>query len=254
MTAPVEPIGYEPSAVESRWRQRWAERGTHQADLTHGARPFYALMMFPYPSAEGLHVGNLFAFTGSDIYGRFQRLQGHTVLRADRVRRVRHPLGELRAEGGRAPDGTDPAQHRQLPPPARPRGADGRLDALGRHHRARLLQVDAVGLPAALKRGLAVQEEGGGELVPVAARRCWPTSRWRAASASAAAPPVEQRVLEQWFFRITRLRRAAARQPRRRSTGPRPRAQAQRNWIGRCEGAELRFRVLDPRAAPAAPP
>ena len=42
-------------------------------------RPFYALMMFPYPSAEGLHVGNLFAFTGNDIYGRFQRLQGHTV-------------------------------------------------------------------------------------------------------------------------------------------------------------------------------
>ena len=35
--------------------------------------------MFPYPSAEGLHVGNLFAFTGNDIYGRFQRLQGHTV-------------------------------------------------------------------------------------------------------------------------------------------------------------------------------
>src|SRR5688500_19720327 len=38
-----------------------------------------ALMMFPYPSAEGLHVGNLFAFVGNDIYGRFQRLQGHNV-------------------------------------------------------------------------------------------------------------------------------------------------------------------------------
>ena len=36
-------------------------------------------MMFPYPSAEGLHVGNIFAFTGADIYGRFQRLQGYDV-------------------------------------------------------------------------------------------------------------------------------------------------------------------------------
>jgi len=35
--------------------------------------------MFPYPSAEGLHVGNLYAFTGNDIYGRFQRMQGHEV-------------------------------------------------------------------------------------------------------------------------------------------------------------------------------
>ena len=74
-----EPIGYDPRAVEARWRTRWAERGTHHPDLAHGKDPFYALMMFPYPSAEGLHVGNLFAFTGNDIYGRFQRLKGHTV-------------------------------------------------------------------------------------------------------------------------------------------------------------------------------
>lgn len=74
-----EPLGYDPSAVEARWRQRWAERGTHQTDLAHAKKPYYALMMFPYPSAEGLHVGNLFAFTGCDIYARFQRLQGHSV-------------------------------------------------------------------------------------------------------------------------------------------------------------------------------
>lgn len=80
MTASVpEPIGYDPTAVEARWRERWAKRGTHRTDIAHGERPFYALMMFPYPSAEGLHVGNLFAFTGCDIFARFQRLQGYTV-------------------------------------------------------------------------------------------------------------------------------------------------------------------------------
>ncbi len=36
-------------------------------------------MMFPYPSAEGLHAGNMFAFTGSDVYGRFKRMQSHDV-------------------------------------------------------------------------------------------------------------------------------------------------------------------------------
>jgi hypothetical protein len=75
----TEPSGYDPAAIEKKWQTRWEERGTNHTDLTGGARPFYALMMFPYPSAEGLHVGNLFAFTGNDIYGRFQRLQGHTV-------------------------------------------------------------------------------------------------------------------------------------------------------------------------------
>src|SRR4051812_7824838 len=74
-----ESAGYSPAAIERKWQARWRERGTNHTDLARGERPFYALMMFPYPSAEGLHVGNLFAFTGSDIYGRFQRLQGHTV-------------------------------------------------------------------------------------------------------------------------------------------------------------------------------
>ena len=35
--------------------------------------------MFPYPSAEGLHVGNMYAFTGADIYGRYKRMQGNDV-------------------------------------------------------------------------------------------------------------------------------------------------------------------------------
>ncbi|HEX2718026.1 MAG TPA: class I tRNA ligase family protein, partial [Gemmatimonadaceae bacterium] len=71
--------GYDPAAVERKWQERWSSRRTNTPDLARGERPFYQLMMFPYPSAEGLHVGNLYAFTGNDIHGRFKRLQGHTV-------------------------------------------------------------------------------------------------------------------------------------------------------------------------------
>ena len=98
---PDEGTSYDPIAVERKWQRRWQERRTNEPDLKAAASPFYALMMFPYPSAEGLHVGNLFAFTGNDIYGRFQRLQGHTVFEPHGLRRVRHPLRELRAEGRR---------------------------------------------------------------------------------------------------------------------------------------------------------
>ena len=70
---------YDPAAIEAAWQARWAERRTNEPDLDRPARPFYNLMMFPYPSAEGLHVGNMFAFTGADIHGRFQRLVGNTV-------------------------------------------------------------------------------------------------------------------------------------------------------------------------------
>ena len=78
MSDAVTPI-YDPAAVEAKWQARWAERRINEPDLDGAAKPFYNLMMFPYPSAEGLHVGNMFAFTGADIYGRFKRLQGYDV-------------------------------------------------------------------------------------------------------------------------------------------------------------------------------
>src|ERR1035437_9608048 len=73
------PVAYDPAAIERKWQARWQAEGTNSPDIAGARRPFYALMMFPYTSAEGLHVGNLFAFTGNDIYARFQRLQGLDV-------------------------------------------------------------------------------------------------------------------------------------------------------------------------------
>src|ERR1041384_5750258 len=70
---------YDPASLEAKWQTHWADHHTNEPDLDRAPRPFYNLMMFPYPSAEGLHVGNMFAFTGADIYGRFKRLQGYNV-------------------------------------------------------------------------------------------------------------------------------------------------------------------------------
>ena len=70
---------YDASAVEARWQRTWAERGDYRTDLESGERPFYNLVMFPYPSAEGLHVGHMVPYSGSDIYGRWRRLHGDNV-------------------------------------------------------------------------------------------------------------------------------------------------------------------------------
>jgi len=70
---------YDPGIVETRWRARWEEQRTNGVDIESASRPYFNLMMFPYPSAEGLHVGNVFAFVGCDIHGRFRRLQGWDV-------------------------------------------------------------------------------------------------------------------------------------------------------------------------------
>ncbi|HEX8965605.1 MAG TPA: leucine--tRNA ligase [Patescibacteria group bacterium] len=74
------PAKYEPTILEEKWQKVWEEKGVYHVDIENAKNPFYNLMMFPYPSAEGLHVGNMYAFTGTDIYGRFQRMNGKDVL------------------------------------------------------------------------------------------------------------------------------------------------------------------------------
>jgi len=70
---------YNPSEIETKWQKIWNQKGTYKVNLDKAKKPFYNLMMFPYPSAEGLHVGNMYAFAGSDIYGRFMRMKGFDV-------------------------------------------------------------------------------------------------------------------------------------------------------------------------------
>jgi leucyl-tRNA synthetase len=70
---------YQPGATEKHWQSVWQQTRLHEVDLSAAERPFFNLMMFPYPSAEGLHVGNVFAFTGADIYGRWQAMSGQDV-------------------------------------------------------------------------------------------------------------------------------------------------------------------------------
>ena len=73
---------YDAQAIENKWQAEWARRGTNtftEAQIHAAEEPFYNLMMFPYPSAEGLHIGNIYAFTGADVHGRYWRLRGKTV-------------------------------------------------------------------------------------------------------------------------------------------------------------------------------
>lgn len=72
---------YNHLKTEKNWQKRWLTEKIYEPDFENpkGRGKFYNLMMFPYPSAEGLHVGNMYAFTGSDIYGRFKRMQGYDV-------------------------------------------------------------------------------------------------------------------------------------------------------------------------------
>lgn len=70
---------YNHTSIEKKWQDVWEKNKDYITDIKSAKNPFYNLWMFPYPSAEGLHAGHAFASTGSDIYGRFMRMNGKDV-------------------------------------------------------------------------------------------------------------------------------------------------------------------------------
>ncbi len=233
---------YHPDAVEAKWQARWADWRTNEPDLDRPAKPFYNLMMFPYPSAEGLHVGNMFAFTGSDVFGRFKRLQGYDVF---------EPIGfdafGIHSENYAIKMGVNPSEliprnidnfRRQL------RRVGGMFD--WRHE---LSTTD----PGYYKwtQWIFLQLLKAGKAYKKAAAVNWcPKDKTVLANEQVingrcerCESLVEQRTLEQWFFRITDHadRLLANLDDPSKMDWSDTTTVAQRNWLGRSEGAELDF-------------
>ena len=73
-------MDYNFSEIEKKWQAEWAKAGTYKVSNQSDKQPFYVLDMFPYPSGAGLHVGHPLGYIASDIYSRYKRLQGFNVL------------------------------------------------------------------------------------------------------------------------------------------------------------------------------
>ena len=73
------PLPYDAHEIESRWQTRWDADCLYDIDRQIEAPVFTNLVEFPYPSGDGLHVGHVFKYGGADVFGRYQRMRGHSV-------------------------------------------------------------------------------------------------------------------------------------------------------------------------------
>ena len=98
-------MSYNHRAIEKKWQNYWEENHTFKTLEREGHPKFYALDMFPYPSGQGLHVGHPEGYTATDAVSRMKRSQGYDVL---------HPMGwdafGLPAEQYALDTGNDPAE------------------------------------------------------------------------------------------------------------------------------------------------
>ncbi len=232
---------YNPKAIEPKWQAYWEENRTFRVDIDPTKKKFYALDMFPYPSGAGLHVGHPEGYTATDILCRYKRMNGFNVL---------HPMGwdsyGLPAERYAMRTGIHPAvtTRRNIENFRRQVRRLGfsydwsRELATTDPDYVRWTQWIFLKL---FERGLAYQAE-----VPVnwcpAQNTVLANEEVKDGKYVETGDPVVRRLMRQWMLRITSYADRLL-DDLEELDWPESVKAMQRNWIGRSEGAEIRFPV-----------
>ncbi len=239
-------MGYEPKQIEARWQRLWAEEKSWevanpgQPEYAAGKPKSYVLEMLPYPSGEP-HVGHLKCYAVGDAIAHFRRRHGFEVI---------HPMGYdafgLPAENNAIKTGEPPreATERSIASFRRQFQEWGiSIDwsrELGTHTPEYYRWTQWIFLRL-FEKGLAYRDEAPVQWCPkdatvlaneqVVDGRC-----------ERCGTPVQQRRLEQWFFKITDYAERLLADFDLLESWPEHVVTMQRNWIGRSEGAEVSFR------------
>ncbi len=238
---------YKPQTIEKKWQDRW--RATRAFEVTEDpSKPkFYCLEMFAYPSGHA-HVGHVRNYMIGDVVARMKRMRGFNVL---------HPFGwdafGLPAENAAIKNRTHPETW-TLENIAHMKGQLQRLGISYAWERE-----IATCLPEyykwnqwiflkMLERGLAFRKRSSVNWCPscktvLANEQVVDGGCWRCGT------PVETRDLEQWFFKITHYGDELLNGMEELGEWPEKVLTMQRNWIGRSEGARVRFALEDSGAA-----
>jgi len=230
---------YNPKEVEARWQAAWAENGIFETKNDDPRPKYYVLEMFPYPSGR-IHMGHVRNYTMGDVVARTMRAMGNNVL---------HPMGwdafGLPAENAAMQNKVDPRAWTY----DNIATMRGQLKTMGLsldwsrefatcdvdyYHRQQMLFLDL------LKAGLAYRKKSKVNWDPVdqtvlANEQVIDGRGWRSGAL------VESRDLTQWFFKITAFSDELLAALDTLDRWPEKVRLMQRNWIGRSEGARVRF-------------
>ncbi|MBU2579093.1 leucine--tRNA ligase [Patescibacteria group bacterium] len=232
---------YNHQKIEKKWQKIWEKEKIYEPNFKKAKRPFYNLMMFPYPSAEGLHVGNMYAFTGSDIYGRFKRMRGYDVF---------EPIGldgfGIHSENYALKIGVHPSKqakisekhfYKQLKMIGNGFSWDEKLETYDPEY-YKWTQWIFIQL---FKRGLAYRKKQAVNWCP-SCKTVLADEQVIAEKCERCSSEVIKKNLEQWFFKITKYAERLLKNLDMIDWSERTKI-AQKEWIGRSEGINLKEKV-----------
>ncbi|MEI8096486.1 MAG: leucine--tRNA ligase [Candidatus Moraniibacteriota bacterium] len=243
---------YNPKAIEPKWQKEWEKNGHPKPKGKNGK--YYIIDMFPYPSGDGLHVGHVENFTATDIYSRFKRMNGYDVL---------HPIGwdsfGLPAENFAIKTGIHPSKKtlesiKNFKRQAKSIGLSYDWDREINTSSPEYYKWTQWMFLFLYKNGLAYKKKAHVNWCPkditvlaneqVIDGKC-----------DRCGTEVVQKELEQWFFKITDFVEDTRSKSGKKVAGllsglkkidwPSSTVAAQKHWIGRSEGAEVIFPVVN---------
>jgi len=232
---------YDFHALEAKWQQYWVSRKTFKAEVDRSKPKYYVLDMFPYPSGAGLHVGHPEGYTATDIVSRYKRMRGFNVL---------HPMGwdafGLPAERHAVRTGEHPAIitnqncdtfRRQIQALGLSYDWDREINTTDPDYYKWTQWIFTI----LLERGLAYEIEAPVNWCP-ALNTVLANEEVKDGVYVETGDPVEKRMMRQWMLRITNYAEQLL-------SGlddldwPEGIKAMQREWIGRSEGADVKFTV-----------
>ncbi len=241
---------YDPQSIEKKWQKRWRDSRAFEVSVDPARKKFYCLVMFAYPSGHA-HVGHVRNYMIGDVVARTKRMRGFNVL---------HPFGwdafGLPAENAAIKHGTHPETW-TLENIAHMKGQLQRLGiSYSWEREIATCQADYYRWNQWLflrmfERDLAYRRRSTVNWCPscqtvLANEQVVDEVCWR------CAETVVDRELDQWFLRITHYAQQLLDGIDGLDEWPDKVLTMQRNWIGRSEGALVRFPVTSPPADAAA--
>lgn len=233
---------YNAAEVEPRWQAVWDKGDIYRADDTSDKPKFYALEMFPYPSGR-IHMGHVRNYAMGDVVARYKKAQGFEVL---------HPMGwdsfgmpaenAAIATGGHPKDWTYGNIDAMKAPMKRLGFALDWSREFATSDEAYYKQQQAIFLKF-WEKGLVYRKTAKVNWDPVdntvlANEQVIDGKGWRSGAV------VEQRDMDQWFFKITEYAEELLEGLETLDRWPEKVRTMQANWIGKSEGLQMRFKIL----------
>jgi len=229
--------------IEEKWQKYWKNHETFKTTEDTNKDNFYILDMFPYPSGQGLHVGHPLGYTATDILARMKRAQDYNVL---------HPMGwdafGLPAEQYALDTGNDPAEFTN----ENIKTYKNQITSLGfSYDWDREINTTDPNFykwtqwifTKLYEKGLAYQDEVAVNWCP-ALNTVLSNEEVIDGVSERGGHPVYRRPMRQWMLKITAYAQRLL-EDLDEVDWPESIKEMQRNWIGKSEGASVKFRVVD---------